>query len=165
MDHTKILKEVESSPEFVKVAKGKKVVASTVVRYKEKPEGADSEHELVETLHFDYDDGKTIRTAYDLSSKKVVKIDLLEAYPTPLAPEEVKAAKTLAKEKDPRAKELARKYTEKELEIQTLSPVVADKKSKLYGKRLAIVILRPKAKLAETVSVKVNLTDNTLVKD
>jgi hypothetical protein len=158
-----IQKALENSPAFAEAIKGKqKVVASTMVRYKDKPQGAATESDFVESLHFEYDTGKTIRTIYNLTDKKVVKIEKLEAYPTPLADEEVGQAKSLAAEKNDKVQALFRKYKEDQIEVSALAPVIADRNNKRFGKRLAILLLTPKEKLADAVSVTVNLTDKTV---
>lgn len=161
-----IQEALERSPAFAEAIKGKqKVVASTMVRYKDKPEGAATESDFVETLHFDYDTGKTIWTIYNITDKKVVKIETLEAYPTPLAEEEITQAKKLAADKDERVKNLFQKYKENQVTVNALAPVIADKTDKRFGKRLAILVLTPKKQLGEAVSVTVNLTDKTVSRE
>jgi hypothetical protein len=153
---------LEKSPAFAEAVKGKsKVVASTMVRYKDKPEGATTESEFVESLHFDYDTGKTIRTIYNNSDKKVVKIETLAAYPTPLATEEIAQAKKLAEDKDEKVKALFEKYKENQVTVNALAPVISDQTNKRFGKRLVHLAFTPKEKPSDTVSVTVNLTDKT----
>jgi hypothetical protein len=155
-----IQEALEKSAAFAEAVKGKqKVVASTMVRYKNKPDGAATESEFVETLHFDYDTGRTIRTIYNITEKKLVQVELLEAYPTPLAVEEITEATKLAKDKHERVRALLQKYKEEKVTVEALAPVVADRKNKRFGKRLAILVMSPKEKLADTVSVTINLTD------
>jgi Cu2+-containing amine oxidase len=157
---------LEKTSEFADAVKGKKkVVASTMVRYRDKPEGAPTESEFVETLHFDYDGGKTIRTVYNLTDNKVVKLQTLEAYPTPLAEEELAEARKLAADKDERVKALLRKYKEEQITVGALAPVVSERKNKDFGKRIAILQLTPKEKLTDTVTVTVNLTDQTVSRE
>lgn len=154
---------LQNSPDFSEAVKGKKVVASTMVRYKEKPEEAATESEFVEVLYFNYDDGNTIRAVYNLTEKKIVMIEAMEAYPTPLASEEIAQAKKLAEETNEKVKVLMRKYKNNQVAVQALAPVIADKSDKRYGKRLAILIFTPKEKLVDSVSVTVNLTDKTVL--
>src|SRR5947207_3042070 len=75
-----IERELSKSPEFTSAAKGKKVIASTMMTYKEKPNDSATEAEFVESLHYNYDSGKTIRTVLNRTAEKVVKVDLLDAY-------------------------------------------------------------------------------------
>jgi hypothetical protein len=138
-----IQEALNASPAFSEVAKGKKLVPSTMIRYRATRAGATTESDLVEALHFNYDDGKTIRTLYDLTDKKVIKVDALEAYPTPLANQEIAEAKKLASEKDERAKALLQKYRDNEISVGALAPVIADRANKRFGKRLAILVLAP----------------------
>ena len=155
---------IAKSSTFAAAIKGKKkVVASTLLRFKEKDDKADSEFEFAEALHFDYDSGRTIRTLFNLTEGKAVKVEALEAYPTPLADEEFNQAITLATEKDERVSALRKKHQEADLEIQALAPVISDKKNKRFGKRLAILTFMPKTKLEESVSVTVNLTDDVVL--
>jgi hypothetical protein len=154
-----VLKELAKSPAFAKATKGKKVVASTVVQYASTPAGAKEPQQMIEALHFRYDDGKTLRTTYNMSTKKVTKLEALEAYPTPLAAEEVAEAKKLAQKQDKKVNDLMMKYKGPELRVQALAPVISEKKHKLFGKRLARLVLTPKKQLKDSVSVTVNLTD------
>ena len=156
---------LENSADFADRVKGKRVVLASASAYTEKADGADAAIEFVETLHFRYDDGKTIRTVLNLSANKVVKVEELAAYPTPLAGNEVAEAKKLAEEKDEKVKVLVANTPAGNLTVSTLAPVVSDKKHANYGKRLAVVIYSPKGKLAETQKVLVNLTDKTVSRD
>lgn len=61
---------------------------------------------FAELTHFEYEGGVTIRSTVDLTTGAVVKIEKLEAYPTPLAEEEHKRAAALAMEKVPAIAEL-----------------------------------------------------------
>jgi replicative superfamily II helicase len=153
---------LEKSAEFARAVKDKKVVASTMVRYKEKPADALREVEFAEALHFNYDDGTTIRTIFNLSRREVVKVETLEAYPTPLADEEVEQALDLAMEKSVEVRSLLEKFNRDRVKLKSLAPVIADKKDKRYGKRIAILSLMPKEVLADSVSVTVNLTEKTV---
>jgi len=124
--------------------------------------GAVAASEHVETLHFDYSTGKTIVTVYDVARKKVIKLEQLAAYPTPLADEELAQAKELARARDKRVRELYAKYGEKKVTVDALTPVIASPKDKRFGKRLTILTLTPKEHLPDTVSVTVDLTDKTV---
>jgi hypothetical protein len=157
---------LEKSAPFAEAVKNKnKVIACTMTRYLEKPEGTATKLEFMEALHFDYDTGKTIRSICNEREHKVVKIETLEAYPTPLAAEELALATKLAKEKDERAKVLFKKYNQEQITVEALAPVISDRKNKNFGKRLAILIFSPKKKLRDTVSVTINLTDETVSVD
>lgn len=159
-----IQEALNQSPAFSEIVRGKKVVPSTMITYKARPPGAATESELVEALHFNYDNGKTIRTIYNLTDKKVVKIDALEAYPTPLANEEVAEARNLAAEKDDRTRAVLRKYRD-QMTVSALAPVIADRANKRFGKRLAILVFTAKRNPADGVTVTVNLTDKTVSRD
>ena len=98
-EREEILKKFEESPMYTSAVEGKKVVACKIVKYTDQPEGTNAPSEYVEALQFNYDDGKTIRTVYSVAEDAVVKVEELEAYPTPLADEELERAKELAKEK------------------------------------------------------------------
>ena len=154
-----LLKEIAKSPAFVKATKGKKVVASTVLQYAVIPAGSKEPQQIIEALHFRYDDGKTLRTTYNMSAKKLTKLEALEAFPTPLAPEEITDAKKLAQKQSKKVSDLMTKYPGPELGVQALAPVISEKKHALFGKRLARLVLTPKKNLKSTVSVTVNLTD------
>lgn len=156
---------LENAADFADRVKGKRVVLASAAVYTEKAGGADAAVEFVETLHFRYDDGKTIRTVLNLSANKVANVEELAAYPTPLAGEEVVEAKKLAEEKDEKVKAVVANTPAGNLTVSTLAPVVSDKKHANYGKRLAVVIYSPKGKLAETQKVLVNLTDKTVSRD
>lgn len=159
--------EVERAAEFGDRLANKRVVLAAMVGYKRKVDDkADAAaSEVVETLHYDYDRGKTVRTVYDLTAKKVVKSDLLEAHPTPLAVDEVTAAKQLAQEKDAKVAALLAKHGADQVTVSTLAPVVSDKKHPNYGKRLAVLIYSPAGKLTESRRVTVNLSDKSVVPD
>jgi hypothetical protein len=159
-----IQEALNQSPAFSEITRGKKVVPSTMLRYKARPPGAPTESDFVEALHFNYDNGKTIRTIYNLTDKNVVKIDALEAYPTPLASEEIAEARKLADEKDDRARAVLRKYRD-QIAVSALAPVIADRSNKRFGKRLAILVFTPKRNPADGVTVTVNLTDKTVSRD
>jgi hypothetical protein len=157
---------VEGSSEFAELTKGKRVVLSSLVGYSDKAAETDATaSEFAEALHFNYDDGKTIRTVYNRTAKKVVKSEALSAYPTPLAGEEVAAARKLAEEKDEKVKALVANTPAGDLTVSTLAPVVSKKDHPNYGKRLAVLIYSPKGKLPETQKVLVNLTDKTVSRD
>jgi hypothetical protein len=161
-----ILDALKKDPQFAAIIGGKrKVVPSTMVRYRHRPEGAAAEAEFVKTLHFDYDTGKTIHTVYNMTEKRVTNVETLEAYPTPLAAEEKAVATKLAEAENEDVKDLFRKYKEQEVTIQALAPVIADKAHKHFGKRLAILVLSPKGNHADTVTVTVNLTDKAVPRE
>jgi Cu2+-containing amine oxidase len=161
-----IQEALEKSPSFAEAIKGKKkVIASTMIRYKEKSEGGETESELVETLHFDYDTGKTIRAIYNMTDKKMIKLEKLAAYPTPLTEDELAQARNLAEDKDEKVKALYKKYNKNQVTVEALAPVIADRSNKRFGKRLAILVLTPKEKAAETVTITVNLTDKTVSRE
>jgi len=154
-----ILGWMQKSPEFAREATGKKLVLCSVVRYAADP-AAGLPQDIVEAVHYRYDDGVTLRTVCTPADRKVVEVEALTAYPTPLAPEEIEAARALAREKDAvLQKILAEGGT---LAVETVALVMAERSNKLFGKRLAVVIARPKT--GAPVWVTVNLTDRTIVR-
>ncbi|HEY8750158.1 MAG TPA: hypothetical protein VIM11_19395 [Tepidisphaeraceae bacterium] len=159
-----VVQAIENSSQFADIVKDKsRLITSTVVHYHETLPGTRSESEIAESLHFDYATGKTIDTVYNVTQKQIVKVEAKEAYPTPLADEEVSKAKSLAAEKDDHVKALLQKYPGREqLNVQAIAPVISDRSDKRFGKRLAILMFVPKAKLGDAVSVTVNLTDGTV---
>jgi len=165
-DRVSILKGLQKSPEFLKAVQSKtKVVVCSMVSFRARATGALKEEPLVETMHYRYDDGVTVRTTFNTTEKKVVKVEQLPAYPTPLATEELRDARTLAQEKEPAVNALMKRYKQADLTIQTLNPVVSNRMSKLFGKRLVILLIAPKDKPEERVTVTVNLTDRTIARD
>ncbi|MEX0679685.1 MAG: hypothetical protein WD063_21630 [Pirellulales bacterium] len=156
-----IYQAVERSPEFRKATNDyKKVVATAASRilYEEDPQ-----RDVMEVLHYRYDDGKTIRTLFNAADNKSIKTEELEAYPTPLADEELEQAKKLARSQEKRVNDLFVRHEEEEVTVRALAPVISDRKNKLYGKRLAILRYMPMGKPAEAVTVEVNLTDGVVL--
>lgn len=155
-------KAFETAPQFRReVAGRKKVIATTMTLFSTRASPSSAEQQVVEALHFRYDDGKTIRTMFNATEQKVIRIDILEAYPTPLAGEEIEKAKELAKAKDAKIRQLIEGTPQEQLKIEFLSPVVSDKRDPRYGKRLVIVIVSSKdAPGSEKVTL--NLTDETV---
>jgi hypothetical protein len=175
-DRDRIIRALEKDRDFIKARdKGKataiaptrlvRFVHSTMLRFKATPLGAAAEQELVQSLHFRYLDGKTIRTTCTAANARVLKIEELEAYPTPLTDQEIADAQKLAREKDSRVKEMFKKYKASDLDIQAVAPVVAFRKNPLFGKRLATLFLTPKKNAGAVLSVTVNLTDGEVVAD
>ena len=117
---------------------------------------------LAEVAHFKYDGGQTIRTTYDLDGKRVLKVETLDAYPTPLAPAELTAAVDLAKELVPAVKALYAKQGDK-VRTDVLVPVVADKASPLFGHRTVHMTFRATAGGDGGVTVELDLTDRKLI--
>lgn len=153
---------IRKLPEFeALVGKKNKIVASQFLLYKD-DDGGDPKSELVDTLHFDYTTGKTIQTTYNLTSKKLVAIHALAAYPTPLAETEQDLARKLARDKDERVRKLLIKYPNDRIELSELIPVISKPNHKHFGKRLVILFYRPMDNVEDTVSVTVNLTDETV---
>lgn len=162
-----ILPQLKKSPEYTKATRDKKVVFCTLATRRASADDAvaDQPRTLVEALLFNYTDGLTIRATYNPEKKTVLKVEKLEAYPTPLAVSEIENARTLAKAKCPRAGKLFSKYTEAELDIRPLAPVMAEKDNPRYGQRIVVLFIGPIEKLEETVSVTVNLTSETVLED
>src|SRR5262245_5075385 len=93
-EKAEVFKLIEESKEFKEAASGKKkVVPASAWSYREKD--GKREVEFVETLHFNYNNNQTIRTLYNRTDKRVVRVESLEAYPTPLADEELERAKKI----------------------------------------------------------------------
>jgi hypothetical protein len=154
---------LEASPDFVRATEDKRrIIASTMTRYKDIPREAIGEAEFVEALHFDYDTGSTIRTVYNLTERRVTRIEALKSYPTPLSEEEIALATKLAIDRDDKTRELFLKSKEDKITVNALAPVIVDKTSNQFAKRIAILVFRPMEPPAEPVSVTVNLTDGSI---
>jgi hypothetical protein len=160
-DRAAIQKAMEGEPVFLKEVQGKKVVPSTVVEYTEAPEGSKQEERFVRALFYRYDDGKSIRALLNRTTGKLVKVEVLEAYPTPPNEAEEAKAKALAIAQIEDVKALLEKYKEEGVTIEFQAPVISDRKDPRFGKRLVTVYLTPKAANAGAISVTVNLTDGT----
>jgi hypothetical protein len=159
-----ILSIMTKAPEFVKATKGtKKLVVCSMVQFTAK-RGELKGKQIVQALHYDYDKGMTIRTTLDSQGKKVVRLEKLEAYPTPLAPSELRRAVKLASEHSPSFKSAMNKYKEDDRNVEAMVPVVSDRKSKLFGKRLVSVRVVPREHPEKSVAVTVNLTDGRIEK-
>ena|SRR5262245_15276968 len=168
-ERTALLKEVAASKEFATAIKeSKKVVPVRVRTYTEAVDGK-PEARFAEVLHFNYADGRTIRTVYNRTDGRIVRVESLEAYPTPLADSELARAKQIAEKSEARA-EFVRRNGDR-VEVTYLAPVIADPKHPLFGKRLVTLIYRTKAdpkqadQTADSLNVQVNLTDEELVKE
>jgi hypothetical protein len=159
-----ILKVLTASPQFLKVTEGtKKMVVCSVVQYTGK-RGELKGKPLAQAMHYRYDDGVTVRTTLNLADKKVVRVERLVAYPTPLAPVERREALALAQEKSPEVKALLEKYKEEERSVEVLVPVVSQRDNRLFGKRLVSLRVVPNARPEDSAAVMVNLTDRTVWK-
>ncbi|MFN0053560.1 MAG: hypothetical protein ACKV0T_15380 [Planctomycetales bacterium] len=117
---------------------------------------------MAEVLHFKYEGGETIRTTYDLNAHKVVKVEKLQAYPTPLAAQELTVAIEVARQNDHRVETLFGEDNESVL-TELLVPIIADKNSPRFGHRIAKLMFRANPDAVETVSVEVDLTDSKLI--
>ena len=98
---------------------------------------------VVETLHFRYDGGVTIRSKLDANTREVLLVEELRAYPTPLCPVERDEAIELAREKSERVRKL---YEDAggQPDVNILVPVVSDDKNPKFGHRLVILSVGPK---------------------
>jgi len=156
-----LVAEVRKSPEFRKAVAGKNKVVLCVRR---EVTGAARGEDMVEMSFFNYNNGKTVRATIDPKEKKVVKVESFEAYPTPLAEEEKRRAEVLAKEKDDKVIDMLKKYGG-EVEFSHLAPVISNKKSPRFGKRIVILYARPKEAKGRSVMVTVDLTDEVVSRE
>ena len=117
------------------------------------------EREIVEMLHFDYSDGRTVRSRVDLTNKKVLKVERLAAYPTPLAEEELRKAISLARDLAPAVNALYQEDTAK-VKVEPLVPTIADPNDPRFGRRIVDLNFRLERKNAR---VSVDLTTGTIV--
>ena len=99
---------------------------------------------VVETLHFRYDGGVTIRSKLDANTREVLEVEELHAYPTPLAPAERDEAIELAREKSERVRKLLHEDAGGQPDVNILVPVVSDDKNPKFGHRLVILSVGPK---------------------
>jgi hypothetical protein len=165
------LAKVEASPEFKELSQAKKdprLVVANVVKYTI-DEGKDKSL-MVEVLHFKYEGGVTIRSLYDVRQEKVVKVEPLHAYPTPLAGEEVKEAIRLAKEQSRQVRELYPVSKGPETPgkkdqptVEALAPVISDPERPNYAHRLVLLTFIPRSEKTPSVSVQVDLTDKKVI--
>lgn len=123
--------------------------------------GKEAPRRLAEVTHFKYEGGETIRTTVDLGTREVVKVEVLKAYPTPLAPDELTAAVSLAKEKSPAVRAFYEKHPN-DVQVQALAPVVADAKSPRFGHRIALLTFRTKKDARDSLLIDVDLTNRTI---
>jgi hypothetical protein len=149
-------------PAFANQVTGKKVVLARMSKFQEATSDNQGE-EIIESLHYRYDDGKTLRVRMSAKSRALVgKVEVEEAYPTPLAPEETARALALAREKSPPIEELFRTKGEAALIVSFLAPVISDPKHPLYGQRLAIIQVIPKKEPEKGANITINLTKETV---
>ncbi|MEW4566617.1 hypothetical protein AB1L88_02000 [Tautonia sp. JC769] len=120
---------------------------------------------VVETLHFKYDEGVTIRSRIDAESREVVSVEKLRAYPTPLAPEELEEAMKLAREESDAVQGLFEEARDDGPKVTHLVPVISDPDNPRFGSRIVLLQLRlrPEPGADEPpgrgLTVEVNLTD------
>jgi hypothetical protein len=160
-----IQKALEGEPVFLKEVQGKRVVPSTMVEYTEAPEGSKQEETFVRALFYRYDDGKSIRALWNRTTGKLVKVDVLEAYPTPLNEAEEARSRGIAIAQIEEFKALLEKSREESVTFEFQAPVISDRKDPRFGKRLVTVYLTPRAANAGAISATVNLTDGTASKN
>ena len=157
---------LETSPEFKKIAERRNGTTMPLCQMVRLPAGKDKP-EVVETLHFKYDEGVTIRTRIDAQKMIVLKTEKLRAYPTPLAAEELEKAVGLAREKSAPVNKI---YGDAEgkPDVTALVPVISDAMSPRFGHRLVILSVGPKppadakAPPGKRVTVEIDLTDGTV---
>ena len=121
---------------------------------------------VVETLHFRYDGGVTIRSKLDANTREVLQVEE-SRLPTPLGPVERDEAIELAREKSERVRKL---YEDAggQPDVNILVPVVSDDKNPKFGHRLVILSVGPKppadrdAAPPRRVTVEVDLSDGTV---
>jgi hypothetical protein len=158
-----VIRRIEASDEFRKATAAqadRRLEFANITTYTVKPKDG-PERQYVQTLHFKYDGGRTVRTTYDLTANRVVKIESLEAYPTPLSPGEVTRAVNLAREKSDRVRAILTLHGDK-ANIQHLAPVIADRADRRFGHRLVILTVRGPKDVTETATVEVDLTAQTV---
>ena len=96
-----------------------------------------------------------------------MRVEKLEAYPTPVADPELERAKKIAKDKSEALAKFLREHGDN-VTVSHLAPVVSDRKSALFGKRLVLLTYRTKIDpkrpdQGASLRVEVNLTDEQLV--
>ena len=154
---------LKEDPQFLAATREKKVRLSTAVIYSKKPVGGNTEQRYVKTLHYHYEDGKTIRTVYNPETRKVEKIDFLDGYPTPPGTDEQSEARKIAEDQIETVKELRRATKDEEMVVTFLSPSIPDRKHPHFRKRLVTVYYTPKSGRAGVVWVTINLTDGKII--
>jgi len=157
-----IRERIESSDEFQRAAarqKDSRLVFVGASKYANTDVAAESAA-IVEAVYYKYEGGITIRATTD-SEGKLLKLEELEAYPTPLTPEEQSEAVRLANEKSEEVRAIST-AAQGELVVEALAPVVADPADPRYGHRLVLLTFYPRSSRARSVLVEVDLTQGSV---
>lgn len=160
---TAFREKIESSEEFRKAVAWKtdsRLVFVGATRYAVE-DAAPERASVVEAVYYKYEGGITIRATTDAEGK-LLKLEELEAYPTPLTPEEQSEAVRLANEKSEEVRAISTGTPQGELVIEVLAPVVADPADPRYGHRLVLLTFYPQSSRARSVMVEVDLTQRTV---
>jgi len=127
----------------------------------------DGKPAVVAILRYRYDDGATLRTKIDVATKKVLSVEKLTLYPTPLAGEEIAEAIRLARAKSPAVDKIYKEAANDPV-LGYLVPIVSDSKNPKYGHRLVLLSVSPKAPAdpealpPRRVTVRVDLTNESV---
>jgi hypothetical protein len=159
-----LLARIESSPELRQAAAAKtdsRLYFASAAKY-EIQEDKGALREIAQVLYFKYEGGVTIRVTWDLQAGKVINLETLEAYPTPLAAEEQAAAIQLAREKNDLIRQRFGTTKAKDIEIEVLNTVISNPEDPRYGHRMVLLTFSHKKGKPTTVTVEVDLTQKTV---
>jgi hypothetical protein len=115
--------------------------------------------QLVETIHYVYGSGETIKTIVDENTGRVQALEAKVAYPTPLTADELKGAIKIART-EPKVEALFGGGEDK-VRVTHLSPVYPNPSHPFHRQR--IVILQMQSAGGLKVSATVNLTARAIV--
>lgn len=155
-----VLERIEASEAFQRAAareRDPRLYRVGSWAYESEPEGG-RQRTLAEVLYFKYEGGITIRVQIDLDSLAVQQVEALEAYPTPLSPEEEAQAVSLARENSEAVRSLLARSGEDEVDVEMLNPVISNRDDPRYGHRIVYVTFRRNTGNPESAMVEVDLT-------
>lgn len=156
-----ILRQSRRFSEAIRQKSKQPLLLIQVRTFSDSQKGGKKPH-FAETVHFKYEGGITVRSTVDLQKKKVIKVERLEAYPTPLIKKEEERAIRLARAQIPVVEGL---YGNKKNKVraQVLVPIVSDRKHRLFGHRLVRITFRPQRFSSNSLTVRVDLTEDKAI--
>jgi Copper amine oxidase, enzyme domain len=160
-DKEQLLKIVEDAPAFKEVPTSKSAPRRYLTEFSAVRSMVDGKSTRIATVvHYEYENGQTIRTIVDLDAREVKEVRRFEAFSTPLSPEERLEAIQFALRHVSEVRELLNE--EPPPEITAMPWAILDKDSIQYGHRVASLLIVSRSRPSSGIArVEVDLTEGT----